>query len=249
LKEIALPFDPVLRSHEVEHQVMSGNRRKYYRFRVTGFYGGIVTADAVGCSFLCAYCWNYRRNLSPEKEGSFFSPDEVADKLLFLARRSGLNQMRISGAEPILGEDSFAHLIEVLKLLAEKSPGSRFILETNGLVLGQSRKFARSLARFRNLTVRVCLKATDREKFQLITGASRDYFFQPVQALLYLKEYGVDFWPALTADLFGNEEINRFRTFLLANSVSAELELERLIVYPFVEENLKSREIKVGRRQ
>lgn len=247
--EIEIPFDPLHRARQIEGQVMSGNRRKYYRFRVAGFYGGIVTADAVGCSFLCAYCWNYQRNLNPEKEGQFFSPEEVVDKLLFLARQKRLRQMRISGAEPVLGDSSFDHLLEILKIVAEKAPDFRFILETNGLILGQSRKFARSLSEFNNLLVRVCLKATDREKFQLITGASRDYFFLPVQALLYLKEYGVKAWPALMADLFGEQEIARFRAFLQASSIRSELELEELIVYPFVEENLKRRKINIASRK
>lgn len=245
MKEIALPFDPARRSRQVEAQVMSGNRRKYYRFRAAGFYGGIVTADAVGCSFLCAYCWNYGRNLNPEKEGHFFSPEQVVSKLLDLARKNGLRQLRISGAEPILGESSFSHLLEILGLSSEQAPDFRFILETNGFVLGRSKTFARSLSRFNNLVVRVCLKATDREKFELITGASRDYFFQPVQALFNLREYGVRFWPALTSDLFREDEIKRFKTFLLANAVSEELELEELIVYPFVDANLKSRGVKI----
>lgn len=245
MKEIALPFDPVCRSRQVEAQVMSGNRRKYYRFRAAGFYGGIVTADAVGCSFLCAYCWNYGRNLNPEKEGSFFSPQEVVSKLLNLARRSGFRQLRISGAEPILGESSFSHLLEILELILEQAADFRFILETNGFILGQSKTFARSLSRFKNLVVRVCLKATDREKFELITGASRDYFFQPIQGLSNLREYGARFWPALTSDLFREDEIKRFRAFLLANAVPAELELEELIIYPFVEANLKSRGVRI----
>jgi len=243
LNRPTLPFDPILRSEEIENLVMSGNRRKYYRFRASGFYGGIVTADAVGCSFLCAYCWNYRRNLEPEGKGSFFSPEEVVTKLLRLAREHGLNQIRISGAEPILGEKSFSHLIEILKLVSAEAAEFRFILETNGLMLGHKREFACSLGQFKNLLVRVGLKAPDRDKFQLITGAFRDYFLLPVQALFYLKEYGIKSWPAITSDLFKTEEIKRFRSFLVANGVSSGLELEALIIYPFVEVNLKNRGI------
>ena len=50
------PFDPIQRSHEVEAVVMQGDKRMYYRFRYARFYGGVVTADAVGCCLLCAYC-------------------------------------------------------------------------------------------------------------------------------------------------------------------------------------------------
>jgi len=65
-KRIELPFDPVKRSGEVERAVMHGDRKKYYRFRYAGYYGGIATADTVGCNLLCTYCWNYYRNLYPE---------------------------------------------------------------------------------------------------------------------------------------------------------------------------------------
>ena len=73
-----LPFDPVARAREVEGLVMDGPRRKYYRFRAARYYGGIATADAVGCCLLCAYCWNYGRNLDPVRaKGFFVSPEEA----------------------------------------------------------------------------------------------------------------------------------------------------------------------------
>lgn len=60
------PFNPFSRTRQVEGLVMEGSRRRYYRFRASGHCGGIVTADATGCNLLCAYCWNYKRNLKPE---------------------------------------------------------------------------------------------------------------------------------------------------------------------------------------
>ncbi|MCX8160004.1 MAG: radical SAM protein [Candidatus Saccharicenans sp.] len=236
-----LPFDPLRRALEAERLVMDSGRRKYYRFRAGKFYGGIVTADTAGCSFLCAYCWNYDRNLHPEKAGTFFSPEEVVNRVLSLARKNRLQQIRISGAEPILGEESFAHLLEVLGSLFRRSPGFIFILETNGLMLGERRDFARELGRFKNLEVRVSLKAPDRDKFQLITGALRDYFFRPIAALQHLKEYGVQCWPAITADLFTGEEISRLQSLLASSSPGSRLELEDLIIYPFVEKNMRER--------
>jgi divalent metal cation (Fe/Co/Zn/Cd) transporter len=41
------PFDSFERASEVENIVMDGSRRKYYRFRFSRHYGGIVTTDAV----------------------------------------------------------------------------------------------------------------------------------------------------------------------------------------------------------
>jgi len=65
---LAFPFDPLKRSEQVEVQVTKDNKRLYYRFRPAPYYGGIATADAVGCSFLCAFCWNsWRLTLSLSK--------------------------------------------------------------------------------------------------------------------------------------------------------------------------------------
>ena len=45
-------FDPLERASQIEALVMKDNARKYYRFRYARFYGGICTADAVGCNLL-----------------------------------------------------------------------------------------------------------------------------------------------------------------------------------------------------
>ena len=87
---LRLPFNPLQRAEEVEELVMKGQKRKYYRFRPARYYGGIATADLVGCNLLCAYCWNYDRNLEPSKcEGWYYSHTEVAERLLAIARRKG----------------------------------------------------------------------------------------------------------------------------------------------------------------
>jgi uncharacterized Fe-S cluster-containing radical SAM superfamily protein len=125
------PFDPVQRTKDVESLVMQGDKRRYYRFRFAKFYGGIVTADAVGCNLLCAYCWNYSRNLNPTKAGEFYSPHEVAEKLRAISDKHKCNQFRVSGAEPILGRNSALHLAEVIELM-----NGHFIIETNGLAIG-----------------------------------------------------------------------------------------------------------------
>ena len=239
------PFDPLKRSQEVENLVTRDKERLYYRFRPAPYYGGIATADAVGCSFLCAYCWNYNRNLYPERFKEFYSPQRVADKLLHIAKKKSCRLFRISGAEPVLGERTLFHLIEVLKHINQNKSESMFILETNGFFLGCRTDLLEKLQEFSNLRVRICLKGIDEESFEQTTGAKKDFYRFPLVALKELEELGVRAWPALMGDLFSMEEISKFESYLRENGIRSELELEFLETYPFVLKNMKKRKIKI----
>jgi len=243
--ELRMPFQPIKRAAEVERIVVKGGKRKYYRFRAAAFYGGLATADAVGCCFLCAYCWNLGRNLHPEGVGEFYSGTEVARILLDIARKKGFRQVRISGAEPILGRESFPHLLEILETIRKEAPGTRFILETNGFMLGYDKDLAQELARFHPLLIRVSLKALEPEKFERITGAQGQFYFYPLQALINLREAGAHFWPAVMSEFFSTKEKQKLKNFLIQNQIPPEIEEEELILYPSVEENLKTRGFKV----
>lgn len=244
---LSFPFDPVLRSEETETLVMRGESRLYSKFRPAPYYGGIATADAVGCSFLCAYCWNYGRNENPSRSGSFYSPEAVAAKLLAISRRHGFHLFRVTGSEPILGEPSFRHLIKVIEIVFQESPGAGFILETNGFMLGYRETFAEELRNFPNLLVRVAIKGVDPGSFERITGVRREFFIHPLKALKILADRGVRAWPAVMEDLFSEAEINLLRDILGKNGVQAELELECLEPYPFVLENMKKRGVGIRR--
>jgi len=238
------PFNPLERSAIVESVVMRGLRRVYHRFRPAPYYGGIATADAVGCSFLCAYCWNYYRNLYPQRFKNFYTPQQVASKLLHIARRKSYRLFRISGAEPILGEGAFQHLVEVLKIIFRTAPDGVFILETNGFFLGYKVELISQL-QFENLRIRICLKGTDEDSFERITGVKKDFFPYPIRALKQLEKVGIKAWPALMRDLFRPEEIDRLENLLDQYKIKADLELEALEAYPFVLENMKKRKVKI----
>jgi uncharacterized Fe-S cluster-containing radical SAM superfamily protein len=242
---LEFPFDPLKRSEKVESHVIKENKRLYYRFRPAPYYGGIATADAVGCSFLCAYCWNYNRNLNPERFKEFYTPQQVAGKLLHIANKKSYRLFRISGAEPVIGERSFFHLIEVLRNVSQSKPDSLFILETNGLFLGHKTELLEKFREFPNLSVRISLKGIDKDSFEEISGAQKDFFRFPLIALRELEALGIRAWPALMGDLFFKEEISKFDQFLRANDIHSELEVEFLEAYPFVLENMKKRKIKI----
>ena len=236
------PFSALQRSEETERLVMSGEKRLYNKFRAAPYYGGIATADAVGCSFLCAYCWNYGRNEDPARFGRFFSPENVADKLLEIARRRSFSLFRVTGSEPILGETSFNHLIKVIELVLNAEPRSNFVLETNGLMLGYKKELAQKL-NFPRLLVRIAVKGVNPESFEKITGARKEFFRYPLRALRILEQMGVRAWPALMEDLFSKPQIGELKKTLREHGINADLELEGLEGYPFVLENLRRRGI------
>lgn len=222
-----LPFDPIQRSHDVEKIVMQGDKRRYYRFRYAKFYGGIVTADAIGCNLLCAYCWNYSRNLNPDRSGEFYSPSEVAGKLLELAERHDCCQFRLSGAEPILGRASTLHLVEVIK-----DVGGSFIIETNGVMLGADPTLVEILKPLRNIHVRLCIKAHHGLDFEKITGANAKGFSHQLMAVENLKRARVGHSVAVMAP------------FVDPNRLPCQVdEVEDLISYKSTVNNLRHRGI------
>jgi len=129
-------YDPVERHEAIEKLVVRDvggvQERRYWRFRFDRWYGGIVTADAVGCGLVCKYCWvSDAVMFQPAKAGRFYRPEEVADILVSMARKRGLGQIRVSGCEPTIGR---RHLFQLLDCLEGRE--LLFILETNGVLIG-----------------------------------------------------------------------------------------------------------------
>lgn len=241
---INFPFDPIERAKEVESIAMKNLERKYYRFRYARYYGGIATADAVGCCFLCAYCWNYLRNLTPEKFGKFYSPEKASEKILQIIRKKSVGRVRVSGAEPILGVKSFEHFCKLVEKIYGEEPSTEFILETNGLVLGSEEKFCKRLAEY-PLVVRVSIKGWDEESFEKISGADGKFFVYPLKAIKSLQDFGVEAWPAVMYEVFREDGIKILGKRLKEMGIESEIEMEYLEAYPFVLKNLEARKIKI----
>ena len=229
-------IDPLELSEKVERIVGSGERRKYYRFRPAFYYGGIATADCVGCCLRCLFCWSWHIVTQPEKVGRFYSPEEVARNLTSIARKKGFQQIRISGNEPTLHR---SHLLKVLELIPREF---QFILETNGILIGHDPSYAKDLSCFPHLYVRVSLKGASPEDFTRLTQAKPEGFDYQLKALEHLVGEGIDCFPAVMANFSSQEEIKRLRQRLKEIRPDFEdFEEEDLILYPFVEENLKKR--------
>jgi len=186
LKPGFTPFDPIELAERTEKIICDGNRRKYTKFGSQRFYGGIATGYTCGCCLRCIFCWaNWGRDF-PEKYGFFASPEEAFQKLLSAARKAGVYQLRLSGAEPTLGR---SHLFELLSLV-EKSQFRTFILETNGILLGADAGYAGQISRFKKVHTRIALKAGTPEAFTRKTGAIPESFELPFKGIANLLEVG-----------------------------------------------------------
>ncbi len=227
-------FNPFDIAEHTRNLVCKNNERKSYRFRASTFYGGTATADCVGCCLRCIFCWSWNIVAKPEVCGIFYSPEEVAGKLIAIAKHKKLRQLRISGNEPTLCRE---HLIKVLECIPDDH---LFILETNGILIGSDITYAKELSRFSNLYVRVSLKGTNEEEFSRLTGAVPEGFKLQLAALEHLNRYGANVHPACMINFSPPENIANLRKRLKGiNPAFEDFEVEELILYPSVEERLK----------
>ncbi|MFQ5906473.1 MAG: radical SAM protein [bacterium] len=228
-------YDPLKLAEQLRPLVVRGTNRKYYRLGRKGmWYGGIATADCLGCSLRCVFCWSNKPRDNPERMGEFYEPGEVYDRLLCCARREGYSLMRVSGNEPALARE---HLLGLLA--AVDSSRYRFILETNGIHLNQG--FARSLSEFGCLHVRVSLKGASEEEFHVLTGARKEAFQLQLGALQNLVSSGVSCHAAVMSSFSSQKNLSQLRRVLhkIDRALASSLEEEELLLYPHVERRLR----------
>lgn len=231
-------YDPVELSNRIEKIVVSGDRRKYYRLGRPGrFYGGSCAADCVGCNLSCVFCWSNMPRIRPDIVGKFYSPEEVFDSLMRCARSGGHRVIRVSGNEPTIGRE---HLIRLLDLVERSSDDVVFVLETNGILIGYDPGYARELAGYSKLHVRVSLKACDEEGFHRLTGAVPESFRYQLSALENLMTHGVSTHPAVMISFCTEEELRKLvrRLAEIDPSLPASLEPEIVTLYPHVRKRL-----------
>jgi len=189
------PFNPLELAKETEKLCVRGSSRKYTDFYCTGVYGGISTGYLVGCCLRCVFCWVSLSRDFPYKYGEFFTPEEVFEMLLSNARKAKVKKLRISGGEPTLGK---AHLLRVLDLVDDTN--FFFVLETNGILLGKEPEYVKALRKYRNLYVRVSIKAGTPEGFEKRTGGKGEFYELPYLAVETLRREGIYFRVASMSD-------------------------------------------------
>jgi len=231
-------FDPLKLAEETERVVVKDGRRRYYRVgRCSRWYGGIAESHCCGCNLRCVFCWSGRPRDHPEATGEFYSPRQFFELTAAAARRRGIGQLRITGNEPTIGRD---HILGVLELVDKTD--FRFVLETNGILIGDDSSYAQELSRFHNVHVRVSLKATNPAEFGLLTGADPEAFNLQLKALRNLLEAGVSSNPAVMTSFTTDANLRELGRMLnrIHPSFARNLEAERVILYPPVVERLKT---------
>ncbi|MDH5662743.1 MAG: radical SAM protein, partial [Elusimicrobiota bacterium] len=120
---------------------------------------------------------------------------EVFEKLVSNARKAKVKKLRVSGGEPTLGK---AHLLRLLDLVEDTN--YFFVLETNGILLGKDSEYVRALKKYRNLYVRVSIKAGTPAGFERRTGGKGEFYELPYLAVETLKKEGLYFRVAPMSD-------------------------------------------------
>lgn len=235
-------YDPLKLSEAIERIVVKGTDRKYYRVARGGrWYGGIATCDCVGCNLRCVFCWSGYPRDHPDKCGKFYSPEQIFRALDRVAKRRKYKLIRISGNEPTIGRE---HLLKVLEYVEETQ--YLFILETNGILIGADKGYAKDLSKFSRVHVRVSLKGTTPEEFSKLTGAVPEAFELQLKALENLLNYGVSCHPAVMLSFSTDEGVRSLLRRLeeIDSSLLEEFEEEYVFLYPHVVERLRRANIK-----
>lgn len=234
-------YDTIKRHLAVEKLVTregpEGQERKYYRFRQARWYGGIVTADCVGCGLLCRFCWVSDAVMArPAEVGRFHTSRHVANTLTALAKKFSFNQLRVSGGEPTIGK---AHMLMLLDEL--KGKGYRFILETNGIPIAHNESYAEKLSNYPFVHVRVSLKGCNEEEFAALTGAKPEDFKLQLKSLQKLVEANVSCHPSIMASFSPKKNLEALmeRIRLISPELARTAEIEELILYPHVVKRIK----------
>ena len=117
-----------------------------------------------------------------------------------------------------------------------------FVLETNGMTIGNDPRFARELSQFKNLHVRVSIKGTTKEEYNKLTGAMSSSYDLPYKALEYLIEQRVSCNACLSISFSSPENIKKAenRLFDIKPGILKSLEKEHITLFPKVYKRLKN---------
>ena len=240
-------YDPIVLAAATEKVVVDGARRKYVQLgRPLRFYGGTTSATEVGCNLRCKFCFSDKPVWKPKKTGKFYSPQEVFDGLAKSARKHGHKIISASASEGTIGRE---HLMQLLDLVEDSE--FVYVLETNGMILGNDPEYASALSKYNSLHVRVSIKGDNPEQYHELTGADPVSYELPYVAIQSLIAARVSCNACLMASFSDDEGIQRVKEKLydIHPGILKSLEIEKITLFPKVaqrlaENNLKPSKIK-----
>ena len=235
-------YDPIKLTETTEKVVIKGNQRKYARLaRPLRFYGGTTSATEVGCNLRCKFCFSDKPVWKPKETGKFYTPQQVFDGLAKTARKHGHKIISASASEGTIGRE---HLMQLLDLV-EKSEFV-YVLETNGMILGNDPEYAQALAKYKRLHVRVSIKGDNPGLYHELTGAHPDSYELPYKALAHLIEAEVSCNACLMSSFSDDEGIEGVKMKLIGihPGILKSLEIERITMFPKVAQRLGNKGLK-----
>ena len=235
-------YDPIKLTEKMESIVVDGNKRKYAKLsRPLRFYGGTTSAVEVGCNLRCKFCFSDKPVFRPQSTGKFYTPEEVFKALDKSAKRYGHKLISASASEGTLGRQ---HLFELLDLVELSE--YVYILETNGMTLGNDKAFAEQLAPYKNLHVRVSIKGTSQVEYHELTDAIPESYELPFRALKHLIDAGVSCNACVMVSFSDDDGIRSVeqKLFELHPGLLKSLEKERITPFPKVAKRLAKNGLK-----
>ena len=238
-------YDPIALAAATEKVVVDGARRKYVQLgRPLRFYGGTTSATEVGCNLRCKFCFSDKPVWKPKKTGKFYSPQEVFNGLARSARKHGHQIISASASEGTIGRE---HLLQLLDLVEDSE--FIYVLETNGMTLGNDLDYVRALSNYTRLHVRVSIKGDSHEQYHELTGADPESYELPYRALQNLIDEGVSCNACLMASFSDKEGVDRVRGKLhgIHPGILKSLEIEKITLFPKVAQRLSASGLKPKR--
>lgn len=235
-------YCPIALGASMEKIVVDGNRRKYTQLgRTLRFYGGTTSATEVGCNLRCKFCFSDKPVWKPKTTGRFYTPQQVFDGLARNARKFGHKTISASASEGTLGQQ---HLLELLDLVEQSE--FIYILETNGMTLGNDSVLAKKLARYKRLHVRVSIKGANEDEYHQLTGAQVSSYRLPFLGLRHLIDAGISCNACVMASFSTEASLSDFeqRLYELHPGILKSLETEHITLFPKVRERLKKYKLK-----
>ena len=235
-------YNPLTLAAATEQVVVDGARRKYVQLgRPLRFYGGTTSATEVGCNLRCKFCFSDKPVWKPKRTGRFYTAQQVFDGLAASARKHGHTIISASASEGTIGRE---HLMELLDLV-ERSEFI-YVLETNGMLLGNDTEYVLALSKYSRLHVRVSIKGDSPEQYHELTGAIPESYDLPYLALRHLIDAGVSCNACLMASFSDEAGIRRVRQRLMDihPGILKSLEIERITMFPKVAQRLADKGLK-----